>query len=163
MNSQALPKISSDTMPRVMAGSLVSSARRTELPGANKNSQAQSENDYSSPVLTSPEISAHSFSLADFFATLQHLDLPIVAVDPQGIVVFCNDVLLAQTRHTRDQILHRSFLQTFMPRALHDVAADNFKRLLHEDALPARFETTILVARQQKLTLVASKTKITLS
>jgi PAS domain-containing protein len=82
--------------------------------------------------------------MSDFFNALGHLDLPIVALNTSGVVLFCNETLLSQVRQTPERVLNQNFFEVFVPRGARAAAAENFHRLLREDAVRTRLETPIL-------------------
>ena len=74
-------------------------------------------------------------------ATLETPNLVAVALDPEGVVTFCNEGLCQTTGWSRDALLGRSWFDICMPeRAVRRA----FRSQLRRGTIPARFEREIV-------------------
>jgi PAS domain S-box-containing protein len=74
-------------------------------------------------------------------ATLETPNLVAVALDPEGIVTFCNEGLCATTGLTRDALVGRNWFDVCMPDA---PVRRGFRLQLRRGTIPARFEGEIV-------------------
>ena len=74
-------------------------------------------------------------------ATLETPNLVAVALDPEGVVTFCNEGLCTTTGYTRDALLGRNWFDVCMTEP---AVRRAFRSQLRRGTIPARFEGEIL-------------------
>lgn len=74
-------------------------------------------------------------------ATLETPNLVAVALDPEGVVTFCNEGLVTTTGWTRDALLGRNWFDVCMPDP---PVRRAFRSQLRRGTIPARFEGEIV-------------------
>jgi diguanylate cyclase (GGDEF)-like protein/PAS domain S-box-containing protein len=92
-----------------------------------------------------------------FREMLERVHLIAVILDRDGRITFCNDHLLALTGWSRDQLIGRDWVDTFLPPS-HRQLRDRFRSAIETEELDPTFETTILTRDGDELIISCNET-----
>ncbi len=89
-----------------------------------------------------------------FRHTLENIDLAAVALDRQGRVTFCNDHFLEITGWHRSEVVGESWLERFVPNALHGEVGNIIEGMQNPKQFPSKYENQVKT-RDGNLRLIA--------
>jgi PAS domain S-box-containing protein len=92
-----------------------------------------------------------------FREVLERVHLIAVMLDRDGCITFCNDHLLALTGWSRDQLIGRDWVDTFLPPSQRQLG-EQFRSAMETEELDPTFETNILTRDGDELIISCSQT-----
>jgi two-component system, cell cycle sensor histidine kinase and response regulator CckA len=75
---------------------------------------------------------------------LENIQQPAVMLDQDGNITFCNDYLLGLTGWSRNEVLHKSWFDLFLPAEIREDVRSFFVRGISESAFPVHQENPIV-------------------
>jgi PAS domain S-box-containing protein len=88
-----------------------------------------------------------------FQSMLANLELIAMTADRGGRITYCNNHLLRLTGWTREEILGRNWIQTFLPSEIRPTMQDTFETLLADEPQAAHHENEIVARSGKRLTV----------
>ena len=84
---------------------------------------------------------------------LENVQLVALTLDPEGIVIFCNDFFLDLTGWTRAEVTGTSWFDRFVPREEQEERKRFFRRWIASGKRPRNYESDILTSAGRKRTI----------
>ncbi len=86
-----------------------------------------------------------------FRAILENMSLIGLVLDTDGVIILCNDYLLSLTGWKREEVLHKSWFDVFLPPDVRDeLKTSVFQPFIRMGKIPAHYENPIITRRGEE-------------